>query len=226
MLWAFLWSRQPFAIGQGIIVVFYLICSGIGRWGGRWLGCALTPKEGPYTGAFWFPKKSKPKKKGINMAGKKRQPGKKQENRGGKRSNQTGRPPKVAISQYQLDQMIAKAEKWSKKHKGMTVDDYLLKWIYGEVEDDFKLTMRDRIACVKIWKDYTMAKVQEKNISVGKTNYGPTIIDRDSEGRTYVVSGNPEGPIFLPRMRPDPAKEILSKRKTKKNKVIKLGDKK
>ena len=147
-------------------------------------------------------------------------------NWGGKRNNQNGRPPKVAISQYQLDQMLAKAERWAKKHKGMTVDDYLLKWIYGEVEDDFKLTMRDRIACVKIWKDYTMSRVQEKNVNVGKKYYGPNIIDYDSEGRMVIIKSNPDSPVFLPKRKPDPAKEILSKRKTKKIKVIKLDEKK
>jgi hypothetical protein len=121
------------------------------------------------------------------MAGKKRQPGKTQENRGGKRSNQSGRPPKVTISRYQLDQMLAKAEKWAKEHKGKTVDDFLLMCIYGEQEPGWKLTMRERIACAKIWKEYTMAKVQEKNINIDRP-MGPT--------------------IYLPKSRPDPAKII------------------
>ena len=182
------------------------------------------------------------------MAGKKKTPNKPTgSNWGGKRSNQTGRPPKVTISQYQLDQMLAKAEKWAKKHKGMTVDDFLLKWIYGEVEDDFKLTMRDRIACVKIWKDYTMAKVQEKNINVGKTYPGPIIYDPDDGNK--IISGEPSSgvEIYLPKVRedpakaipgnsgseidllkegPDPAKEISFKKEPKKNKVIKMRDKK
>jgi hypothetical protein len=142
------------------------------------------------------------------MAGKKKTPNSPTNSTwGGRRSNQTGRPPGVVISQYQLDEMLAKAEKWAKKNNGMTVDDYLLKWIYGEVEDDFKLTMRDRIACVKIWKDYTMAKVQEKNINFGKTYYGPIIYEPET-GK--IISGEPSsGPnIYLPKQREDPAKII------------------
>ena len=206
----------------------------------------LIPPVGPGKCGSCF-SKNKILNERFNMAGKKKTPNRPTDsNWGGKRSNQTGRPPKVAISQYQLDQMLAKAEKWAKKHKGMTVDDYLLKWIYGEVEDDFKLTMRDRIACVKIWKDYTMAKVQEKNINVGKTYPGPIIYDPDEGNR--IISGEPSlGPdiflpkemedpaktilgnsgseIYLPKRRPDPAKEILSKKEPKKSKVIKLDKK-
>jgi hypothetical protein len=176
---------------------------------------------GPNALAFWFSKNFNLKKGVVKMAGKKRQPGKTQENRGGKRSNPGGRPPKVAISQYQLDQMLAKAEKWAKEHKGMTVDDFLLKWIYGEVEDDFKLTMRDRIACVKIWKDYTMAKVQEKNINVGKKHLGPIIYDPETR---EIISGNPDSGIILPKTKEDPAKRIHQKPNPKK--VIPIDGKK
>ena len=109
------------------------------------------------------------------MAGKKGQVGDKTENRGGKRSNPGGRPPNVTISQYQVDQMLKKAEKWAKERKGKTVDDILLMCIYGEQEPGWKMTMRDRIACMKIWKEYTVAKVQEKNINIDDKWQGPHI---------------------------------------------------
>ena len=83
--------------------------------------------------------------------------------------------------------MLAKAEKWAKEHKGKTVDDFLLMCIYGEQEPSWKLTMRDRITCAKIWKEYTMAKVQEKNIKIDE-HQGPV--------------------IGLPPMRTDPAKIV------------------
>jgi hypothetical protein len=133
--------------------------------------------------------KNKILKERFIMAGKKKTPNSPiNSNWGGKRSNQTGRPPKVAISQYQLDQMLAKAKRWAKKNKGMTVDDFLLMCIYGEVDEGWKLTMRERIACAKIWKEYTMARVQERNININDGVIGPE--------------------IYLPKEREDPAKII------------------
>ena len=155
------------------------------------------------------------------MAGKKKAPNRQAGSNWGGQRGGSGRPPKVAISQYQLDQMLAKAEKWAKKHKGMTVDDYLLKWIYGEVEDNFKLTMRDRIACAKIWKDYTMAKVQEKNINVDNKPLAPCIVDSETG---EIISGSPDSGIILPKPKPDPAKLIHQNPDPKK--VIPIDGKK
>ena len=91
------------------------------------------------------------------MAGKKRHPGKTQENRGGKRSNPGGRPPKVAISRYQLDQMLAKAEKWAKKHKGMTVDDFLLNLQTNNFSDE---TIYNYERDLNVFEDFLNSQVK------------------------------------------------------------------
>jgi hypothetical protein len=70
--------------------------------------------------------------------------------------------------------MIAKAEKWAKEHDGATVDDFLLRCIYGEQEPGWKMTMRDRITCAKIWKEYTMARTSEQTVT-HKGEAGPEI---------------------------------------------------
>ena len=83
--------------------------------------------------------------------------------------------------------MLKKAEQWAEERDGVTLDDILLKCAYGETDAEWKLTMRDRIACIKIWKEFTMTRVQEKNI-----NY--------TEKKDAVLG--------LPQRRNDPAKII------------------
>ncbi len=77
--------------------------------------------------------------------------------------------------------MLAKAKRWARE-KGKDVDDILLDIIYG-VE---AVNSRDRLAAIKLWKDYTMARI--------------------SEGGETDKSLGPQ--IYLPESRPDPAKVV------------------
>ena len=122
------------------------------------------------------------------MAGKKRRSNIK-DTRGGARKG-AGRPAGVGITHDRLQSMLNKAEEWAKDHDGHTVDDFLLSVIFGEQDAGWKMTMRDRLTAAKIWKDYTMAKVQEKNVNIKETR-GPV--------------------IMLPPLKPDPAKLIPEK---------------
>jgi hypothetical protein len=80
--------------------------------------------------------------------------------------------------------MLDKAEEFSKK-KGKTIDDILLGFIY-----DDETPQKDRIACMKLWKEYTIAKLQEG----GETDkqLGPG--------------------IYLPQEKPDPTKVVELKK--------------
>ena len=76
----------------------------------------------------------------------------KKENRGGARPNSG--PKKETLSQRQVQAMLVAAKKYAKKH-GKTIDEILLDIIY---EDGGK---RDTLAAIKLWKEYTVAKLQE-----------------------------------------------------------------
>lgn len=79
--------------------------------------------------------------------------------------------------------MLDHAKDYAKKH-GKTVDEVLLDFIYdSEVKD------ADKLAAIKLFKTYTIAKLQEG-------------------GETDVALGPG---IFLPEQRPDPASfQIIS----------------
>ncbi len=105
---------------------------------------------------------------------------------GGKRANQTGRPPKYMLTDYQIEQMHKKAKKYAKE-QGKTIDEILLDIIYftGRTET------REKLAAIKLFKDYTMQKSTEKDVNIN-VNQGPV--------------------IGLPEVRPDPAKEIQTEK--------------
>jgi hypothetical protein len=101
---------------------------------------------------------------------------KKIENRGGARVGAGRKPETLSAKQVQL--MLDKAKEYAVKY-GKTVDEVLLDFIYKEDAKD-----ADRLAAVKLFKTYTIAKLQEG----GETDQqlGPA--------------------FFLPEQRPDPAK--------------------
>lgn len=100
---------------------------------------------------------------------------KKIENRGGARPGAGRKPETLSAKQVQL--MLDKAKEYAEKH-GKTVDEILLDFIYGsEIKD------ADKLAAIKLFKTYTIAKLQEG-------------------GETDLVLGPG---IFLPEQRPDPA---------------------
>ena len=103
---------------------------------------------------------------------------------GGRRDG-AGAKNKKTLSAHQVELMLKKAKEYAKKY-GKTIDDILLQFIYNEGEEKGELTKKDRAACIKVWKEYTVAKIQEG----GKTDeaLGPG--------------------IYLPEERPDPSKVV------------------
>ena len=86
----------------------------------------------------------------------------KKENRGGKRPG-AGRPPgREPLSVRQIKEMTQKM-KARAKLTGKDENDILIDFIQGEDENGnpVKLSVRDRIACIKLWKDFTSAKISE-----------------------------------------------------------------
>lgn len=81
---------------------------------------------------------------------------KKQENRGGFRPG-AGRKPGLptSLSASQVEKMLRKAKQAAKAH-GKDVDDVLLAFVYSESEKT-----RDRLAAIKLWKDYSAPKPTE-----------------------------------------------------------------
>lgn len=112
---------------------------------------------------------------------------KKIENRGGKREG-AGRKPET-LSASQVAEMLRIAKKYAVKYK-KTMDEILLDIIY-----DPDVGRRDQLACIKLWKEYTIAKVQEG----GETD------------RSLAEEGGPQ--IGLPERQPDPAKVTKLKQK-------------
>jgi hypothetical protein len=87
---------------------------------------------------------------------------------------------KQTLSAFQVQQMLDKAKEYAEKY-GKSVDDILLTFIYDE-----KASLKDRAACIKLWKEYTIAKLSEGGEA--DKNLGPG--------------------IYLPEERPDPAKVV------------------
>lgn len=80
----------------------------------------------------------------------------KQENRGGFRPGAGRKPgPKTSLSAYQVANLLRKAKRAAKKH-GKDVDDVLIGFIYDETG-----RMADRLAAIKVFKEYTAPKITE-----------------------------------------------------------------
>jgi hypothetical protein len=85
--------------------------------------------------------------------------------------------------------MLRKAKRWAKQ-TGYDIDDFLLAVVGGDNEKigADPIALKDRIACAKLWKEYTMARVSEQNVT---------------------VSEYPGPVIGLPERRPDPALAVV-----------------
>jgi len=105
--------------------------------------------------------------------------GQKVERRGGSRPN-TGPKPQT-LSANQVLKMLRKARKWAKK-MGKDIDDILLGFIYDE-----NGKMVERTACIKLWKEYTIAKMAEG----GQTDkgLGPAVFLPEQRPQLGVVAG-------------------------------------
>ena len=134
--------------------------------------------------------------------------GKQKSTWGGARAG-AGRP-KQSISIRQLNAMLRKARKWAKQ-TGYDVDEFLLAVIGANKKllGIDEVPLRERITCVKIWKDFTMSKVSEQNINVNQdTETGPAIYRVNDRGEKVLIRGR--GPICLPEQRPDSALEVIN----------------
>lgn len=77
--------------------------------------------------------------------------------------------PRQSISVRQLNAMLRKGRKWAKE-TGYDVDDFLLAVIGADNEmlQINRVTLKERITCAKIWKDFTMSKVTEQNVNINQ----------------------------------------------------------
>jgi site-specific recombinase XerD len=122
------------------------------------------------------------------MAGKKNISGKK-ENRGGRRPG-AGRKPKYMLSETQIKNMLRAARKKAKE-TGKTIDDILLDIIYT---DGKKISERDQLAAIKLFKDFTITKSSEKTVT-HNVNQGPAVglpPIREDEGLKVISGGKKE----------------------------------
>lgn len=103
---------------------------------------------------------------------------------GGKRDG-SGRKNRWSVTETQVKEMLRDARKRAKL-EGKKIDDILLDIIYARSGGaPAHVETKDRLAAIKIFKEYSMGKHSEQNVTFQKI----------------------EGPkIFLPEMRPDPAK--------------------
>lgn len=98
----------------------------------------------------------------------------KTENRGGKRAG-AGRKPKDAnksaaqvLTEKQISDMLAAAKK-VEKETSVSIDEVLVRLIYSA-----KSKTSEKLAAIKLFKEYTMIKTTESNVNVSK-HVGPQI---------------------------------------------------
>ena len=114
----------------------------------------------------------------------------KPDGRGGKRAGagrpKGYRPPRLPLSAAQVEEMLKKATEYARKY-GKTIDEILLDFVYGVTEVPLvsqedtellavlsrKVGTRDRIACIKLWKEYTSPKLSEGG--EGDKQLGPAV---------------------------------------------------
>jgi hypothetical protein len=108
------------------------------------------------------------------MSGKKKQNSRSGSGWGGKRPK-SGRKPAYMLTDNQVMAMHRKARKWAKE-TGYDIDQFLLAVISGDKKKlgVDNVALRDRIACAKLFKEFTMTKVSEQNINITK-DIGPAI---------------------------------------------------
>ncbi len=97
----------------------------------------------------------------------------KPDNRGGARAGSGRKPGGVpTISGLQIEKMLRAARRYKRKH-GKSIDDVLVGFIYGEAMEGETVKIAERVACIKVFKEYTIAKMQEG----GETDkgLGPTV---------------------------------------------------
>ena len=83
-------------------------------------------------------------------------------NYGGKREGAGRKPGREALSVRQVKEMRAKMQARA-KITGKDENDILIDWIQAidDLGEAVEIGVKDRIACVKLWKEYTSPKITE-----------------------------------------------------------------
>lgn len=86
--------------------------------------------------------------------------------------------------------MLTTARRYAKKY-GKTVDDILLGLIYAREDDiPMKMTARERIGAIKVFKEFAQAKTSEQNITVQhQTEPAISLPEQDEDPALKVVAG-------------------------------------
>lgn len=85
----------------------------------------------------------------------------KPDGRGGARPGSGRKPGGIpTVSGLQIERMLRAARRYKRKY-GKSVDDVLLGFIYGEAMEGETVKIAERVACIKVFKEYTIAKMQE-----------------------------------------------------------------
>lgn len=84
----------------------------------------------------------------------------KPERRGGARPGSGPKP--LTLSVKQVKAMLRREKKFAKKY-GKSIDDICLAMIYGSdlKGNPYETDNKEKIACMKLWKEYTLAKMVE-----------------------------------------------------------------
>lgn len=94
---------------------------------------------------------------------------KKKDNRGGARAGAgRKRKKKLGLTDPQIDRMLLAAEK-VEKETGVSIDEILVRIIYSS-----QSMIREKLAAIKIFKEYTIMRKSELDINVTQ-QVGPTI---------------------------------------------------
>jgi hypothetical protein len=80
----------------------------------------------------------------------------------------------LSISQQQVKEMLKASKTWKVRAKGITMDDILMQIIYAPSYQGENIKISERLAAIKIFKEYTMAKVSEQNQNIN-IHQGPII---------------------------------------------------
>ena len=108
----------------------------------------------------------------------------KSSNWGGARPASGPKPETLSVSQVRA--MLKKAETYAKE-LGRDVDDILLDFIHAKGERGEQATINQSIACIKLWKEYTIAKLEEG--SEADRTLGPKVFLPEQHPRLEVIDG-------------------------------------
>jgi len=87
--------------------------------------------------------------------------GPKPDNRGGARPGSGRKPGSIpTVSGLQIEKMLRAARRYKRKYQ-KSIDDVLIGFIYGEALEGETVKIAERVACIKVFKEYTIAKMQE-----------------------------------------------------------------